>query len=104
MVISDPRQNPDRIVIVNFTSQHRLAEQTCLLRAGEHPFVRHETCVSYRDAILVTADGLEMLAEDGKLAWDQPLSQELLDCIRQKAPDSELPTGLLEILIEQGLG
>jgi hypothetical protein len=46
VVISIPDVESDRLLIVNFTTRRPDSDAACILRAGEHPFVHHETCVN----------------------------------------------------------
>ena len=51
IVISDPDADAERIVIVSLTSHRADKDQACLLRVGDHPYVKHDTCVNYREEI-----------------------------------------------------
>lgn len=53
IVISDPAVDDERILIVNFTTLRPDSDQACILVAGEHPFVQHQTCVNYGGAKVV---------------------------------------------------
>ena len=55
VVISDPAVDPVRVLIVNFTTRRQDSDHACILQAGEHPFVHHETCVNYAGAKAVSA-------------------------------------------------
>jgi len=46
VVLSDPALNPQKVLIVNFTSWDRLEDQACVLDLGDHPFIRDRTCVN----------------------------------------------------------
>lgn len=50
MVISDPEQDPHRVLLVNFTTWTPRQDPACVLQEGDHPFIHHETCVNYADA------------------------------------------------------
>jgi hypothetical protein len=54
IVISDPTADPDQVLIVNLTTVDERKEQVCLLHGGEHPWIRHETCVNYADDVVTT--------------------------------------------------
>lgn len=58
MVVSDPAINGEQILIVNFTTKRADSDLACVVNKGEHPFVRHETVVSYRGAKVVSATEL----------------------------------------------
>lgn len=45
-VLTDPRLDPNRILIANFTTWRPYHDQSCILAAGEHAFIHHRTCVN----------------------------------------------------------
>jgi hypothetical protein len=61
MIISDPLVDPANVVIVLFVSWTEKYDQACILRGGEHPFVKHHTCVQYPGARIVSNVKLESL-------------------------------------------
>jgi hypothetical protein len=102
MIVSDPAADAENVVIVLFVSWTAKYDQACVLHGGEHPFVKHETCVQYPGAKVVSDAKLESLLQTGQLKPKSPLSSELLALIREKAADSSIPTRAYEILREQG--
>jgi len=48
-MISDPEKD-DSVLIVNLTTVRNHSDKTCVLGPGDHPFVRHATCINYADA------------------------------------------------------
>ena len=66
MVISDPRLDPG-LVVVCFLSWQSWHDQACIVRAGEHPFVQHDTCVNYPGARVVPEAKLDSLKTTGVL-------------------------------------
>lgn len=104
IVVSEPSVAPDTVVIVNFTSWSEDEDQGCVVKLGEHPFVRHKTCVKYVGAKLTSAQQLKMLIGAGKLRPNAAVSSKLLERIRQGAAKSEyFPLGYRRILEDQGL-
>jgi hypothetical protein len=105
MIISDPATNPDRVLIVNFTSWQPLHDSTCLLAGDEHPFLKHATCVNYPAAQLTTVAKLKALHTSGELRlYPDPLSPELLQRIRNGARDSlRIMNEHRQLLESQGL-
>jgi len=102
VVISDPNVDPSRVVIVCFLSHQPHYDQACVLEPGDHPFIKHPTCVNYPDARIESAALLERLKGDGRLKPKTPLSSGILDRIRSAAEDSEIPTEGYDILRRQG--
>lgn len=101
-VISDPSLDAEKVVIVLFLSWTEKYDQACVLSGGEHPFIKHPTCVHYPGAKVVTDARMEELRRTEQLKVKNPLSAELLSQIRQRAEDGDIPTRAYEILREQG--
>ena len=67
---------PDpRCIIVNLTTLRLNRDQTVVLQAGDHPFVKHQTAVLYSDARIVDANALEaqVLARTAQLHQPCPV-------------------------------
>jgi hypothetical protein len=104
VVISDPSIDPQRVLVVNFTTRRKDSDPACILQAGEHPFVHHETCVNYAGAKVVTGAQIQKLLQKGLLTNHAALSAALLKRIRDGAAASErMSLDHADILIDQGL-
>jgi hypothetical protein len=104
VVISDPTIDPQRVLIINFTTRRKDSDPACILQAGEHPFVHHETCVNYAGAKVVTGDQIQTLLQKGLLTDHTALSAALLKRIRDGAAAStRMSLDHADILIEQAL-
>lgn len=105
VIISDPLIDvTDPVIIVNFTTYKEGKDPTCILQAGDHPFIKHPTAVDYRNAIDVPNAGLEASANRGQVVLQEPLKPEILHRIRQGATESPfIPEGCRMILAKQGL-
>ena len=101
-VISDPAVDARNVVVVLFVSWTEKYDQACVLNGGEHPFIKHRTCVQYPGAKVVSGERLEQLRQEGKLRAKAPLSPALLSMIRQNAANADIPTRAYEIRREQG--
>ena len=44
------------------------SDKACILKPGEHPFVKHETCVNYGGAKVISKANLELLMNKGYLS------------------------------------
>ncbi|MCA1791520.1 MAG: hypothetical protein LC667_17225 [Thioalkalivibrio sp.] len=53
-------------------------DRTCILQAGEHPFVQHETYVVYNDTRRITGARLQELIATRQAFAREPVSPELL--------------------------
>jgi hypothetical protein len=83
IVISDPKKNPDRVLLVSMTSYDVDKEDVCLIEAGEHPKVKHKTCIYYKPARATSLENLLRLRDSGYLDMQEPVSAELLQRIRR---------------------
>ncbi len=105
VIISDPDQDRDEVVIVNFTSwTDRRVDASCMIQPGEHPFVTKQTCINYREARLTSIDTIAQGIKGRVLLPIQAASPELLHRIRQGAYQSDFCEGwVIEILDRQNL-
>lgn len=104
VIVSDPEAFPDQVVFASMTSFDVTKEGVCLIRPGEHPWVRNLTCIAYERMILCTTVELTRLAAASKIVWNVPVSRALLDRIREGASLSrDIKPRLLTVLLEQGV-
>lgn len=104
MILSDPGQDPQRVILVNFTSWKPYHEQHCIVEPGEHPFVIHRTCINYRRSREVTLAALEVLVKWRKALPQQAVDAVLLGRIQAAATLSSLmPASHKQILRDQGV-
>ena len=102
MVISDPDQG-SQCLIVNFTSWRADKDQACVVELGEHPYIKHKTCVEFKGAKLVLIAKLEECLHSGALVSHEPLSAPLLAKIRVAVPNSRISLGFAQLLMDQGV-
>jgi hypothetical protein len=97
VIISDPVQNEDEIVHVNFTSINGTwgssndpqNDRSCVIQPGEHEFVTHPTFVYYYGVQIVSLSFLQCRYESGRLRFHKPVTRTLLNRIRQGAAVSD---------------
>ncbi len=41
----------EKVLFVNVTTRTPVKDATCVLRKGDHPFIRHESVINYVDAV-----------------------------------------------------
>ena len=112
IIISDPAQDPDEIVLVNFTSfdpgtpSQPRNDPACLVNRGEHPYLHHQSCINYRDALFLSANQIERMDQGNLIEWQQTdVDAGLLERIRACGFASQhRPGKLVRILRAQGLG
>jgi hypothetical protein len=102
IVLSDPAIDRVNVVLVCLLSWQPHHDQACILEPGDHPFVKHSTCVHYPWARTVTDARLEELKRDGKLRLRPPLLADVLDRVRTSAASGDIPTECYDILRRQG--
>jgi CTP:molybdopterin cytidylyltransferase MocA len=104
IIISDPAVDPNQVLIVNLTTVDDRKEKVCLLHPGDHPWIRHETCANYGDAVITTVTKLLAAKDGGAIVLQPPLAAAVLQRIRAAAMDStRLALDKADILINQGL-
>ncbi|MGE0376780.1 MAG: hypothetical protein AB7I48_18510 [Planctomycetaceae bacterium] len=92
------------VVIVNMTTLKPWKDRSCIIKAGEHPFAEHDTCISYRHAEVVPTTVLQRKEQFGDIAVKEPMSAALLDRIWDGAASTQfLSLRCLQILKTQGL-
>ena|SRR6266478_3788630 len=104
VIISDPKADAETVLIVNLTSLDVRKESVCVLHVGEHPWIRHDTCVNYADAVITSVPKLLAAKDAGAIVLHDPVSDMLLRRIREGAMNStRISLDNADILINQGL-
>lgn len=87
VVLSLPTEH-GKIALVNLTTHGRSArcgDHCVVVQPGEHPFVRRDSCVHYRKAILGLAAPLDADRNQRTLRTHAPVEPELLRRIQEGA-------------------
>ena len=63
VVCSDPATDPVRVLIVNLTTFKPKEEACCIVKPGEHPFIRQRSCIRYKDARIAPVKDLMAAVE-----------------------------------------
>ena len=74
---------------VSLTSLSGAKDPTVVLQQGEHPFIRHPTCVHYGAAELTSAEKLQENLDLGFAKMREPLSLKILTLIRHGFTNSD---------------
>lgn len=72
----------DAFLAVSFTTLEPYKDGTCIVHVGEHPFIRHPTCVMYSDTRRITQEKLNAAFNSRAAVKQDPVSAELLDRVR----------------------
>jgi hypothetical protein len=104
VIFSDTDAYPDTVLFVSLTTYTVDQEDACIIGAGEHKSVRHETCVAYGRTRKASSEALCSLRDCGKIIMNDPMSPEIVNRIRQGASLSRrIPREFIEIMGDQGL-
>lgn len=103
IIISDPNQNSEQVVLVNFTSWGPQKDQSCIVEVAAHPYVTRRSCVRYGNEHFKLAQ-YEQFLNSGRLLRQDPVNSDLLRRILVGAAVSPfLSLGNRQILVEQRL-
>lgn len=83
VVITDPDPDSHLCGIVSVTTLRNNKDQTVILRVGDHPFIRHESTISYGDAMVVDARRIESEIAAGLAVRRDPCPAATLKLIQQ---------------------
>lgn len=104
VVCSDPAIDAERVLLLSFTTWKPKEEDCCILQVGDHPFIRHRSCVRYKDAGIASVRAILLLVDKGEMRRCEPVSCDLLARIRAGASKSDyLTEGCRQILQSQSL-
>lgn len=91
LIISDPSLDPLNVLVVNITTWRADKEQTCLVNPGDHPAIRHNSCVYYRGSRVHSDAHLNHLFNANRMVLhEHPASPELLARVREGAVASKM--------------
>lgn len=85
VVMNDPVFFPEKgyeaVLLVNISSVKPNArfDNTCLIQAGEHPFVRHASYISYADAVVKNSEDLDQFVMQGEVIPRDAISEALYE-------------------------
>lgn len=88
IVLTEPHGDSPEVAIVSLTTKRPGSDLTTVLKPGDHPFIKHETVVSYADARIVQAGALLSFLALQRDARNDDCPDELLARIRQGLLDS----------------
>jgi hypothetical protein len=104
IIISDPVIDVDRVLFLSMTTHDITKEDVCLIGPGEHPFVKHPTCINYEDIREATLNDLVRLQGSGDIRMADPVSPELLIRIRDGISLSlDVDFKYIQYMIDRGL-
>lgn len=106
----------DPVVVAGYGSQPRVLlagltsikagctfDDACILKAGEHPFITHDSYVEYRFARWDTAEHIGDLVQSGVFSKKEPCSPDLLQKVVNGALRSRRISREFKCILEQVL-
>jgi hypothetical protein len=82
VILWGPAGAADAFLAVFLTTLRPHSDRSCILAAGDHPFVRHDTAVAYRDVQRFTEERLQQLIADGLAKPRQRVDEAILERLR----------------------
>lgn len=82
VILWGPAGPADAYLAVMLTTLRPYSDKACTLTAGDHPFIRHDTAVAYREVQRFTEEKLQHLIGNGTAKPRQPLDRAILERIR----------------------
>lgn len=69
------------VIAVNISSVRDEIEydETCILRAGDHPFIKHDSYVRYKDAVVMKVDRILNAIESNEITVLNDISDEVFE-------------------------
>ena len=104
IIISDPTQNADDVVIVNLTDADRYFDQTCVLDVSDHPgVISKKSCVAFQLAKITSTAALNAADKAALLFTRPPVPIATLNKILLAVQTAdELRNAPKLVLIQQG--
>lgn len=90
IIINDPAAHNDTALFVNVTTLSPLAELTCVLNAGDHPFITHGSWNRFASAKSALVKELDTLESKDLIVRQAPASAALVQRIRAGAQASPM--------------
>lgn len=74
-----------KVLCVNVTTQKYCNDNTCTLKKGEHPFIRHASTINFKDAFTPEVKLIEKALSEDTIKSHDPVSVALLKKIQKGA-------------------
>jgi len=107
IVISDPSQNTECILLVGVTTWEEYKDDSCILEPADWPdldFLKHRSCIDYRHAIAASEAEVEAWIKTKRARVREPASPRLLERVRQGAKETTYLAMKYQLLLnDQGL-
>ncbi len=105
IIVSDPTQVPEKLLIVTATTlrEGKFHDPSCVLNAGDHPFIIHKSYIAFQYAKTRPDKELDRLLASGSIILEEKISEEILRRIHIGAATSDhIALGFRDLLRDQG--
>lgn len=82
VVITEPDPVSNLCAIVSVTTLRNSKDQTVILRAGDHPFIRHDSTIFYGDGMIVSAARIDNEIAAGLALRREPCTPSTLHLVQ----------------------
>lgn len=83
IICCDPVEtyNGPAVLVVNISTvkENLVYEKTCILKKGEHPFVKQDSYVVYKQAVVWKVESIERRLRSGEIIFCEDVTQDVLD-------------------------
>ena len=101
IVVTDPHFSTTETVVVSVTTLRNSADQTLVLRRGDHPFIQHDSVVHYEDSRSYLGSQIDSLIDSGEVQRHYACTYKLIDEIEAGLRNSPFtPQKVLRFLEE----
>ena len=93
IVLTPPTEG--EFVVASVTTRRRKSETLVILRVGDHPFIRHDSVISYAHSKIMTVEAIEIAILNGAAKIREPVTEAILRRVRAGLVDSDFtPNGV----------
>lgn len=89
VVITDPDNDQNQVVVSITTLKYESQDKSCVLKPGEHPFIKDESIVDFRRTMVMSYAQIYNGIKKGVLIKKEDVSDELLSKIQSAASKSK---------------
>jgi hypothetical protein len=90
VILTNPFDDPPNTIWINVTTPNKKSDRSIILTRGDHPFLTHDSVLSYRFCDIVPLSKFAVLESEKKLIPSTDISPELLKKIQRAVSDSRL--------------
>lgn len=88
IVITSPDADGN-VLLVSVTTLRKWSDKTVVLRVGEHPFIKHDSCIAYQYAIIKDGNELDEALNARPGLRREPLTPAILNRVQRGLLESD---------------